>query len=638
MCGIAGVALPGGAWVDRDGVRRMAATLRRRGPDAEGFYFAPGVGLGHRRLSIVDVQGGQQPFVSTRGRVAVAVNGEIYNHASLRSELIQRGHRFKTRSDCEVVLHGYEEDGVAFFRRLNGMFALAIWDGRTAPGRLVLARDRMGQKPLYFATLPDGGLAFASELKALLQHPGVDRSVSPAALARYLVFEYVPAPYSIVAGARKLLPAHHLTWEGEGGTIRTGRYWSLPLGEADPSPRATMDGRSVVERFSSLLLQSVQRRLMSEVPLGVFLSGGLDSSAVLACLAQITDPRSIRTFTIGFDDKSFDESRHAERVARHFGTDHHCELLRPEDALGLIPDISDWLDEPFGDASLVPTYLLSRFARQHVTVALGGDGADELLGGYPTFVADQAALLFQALPGGLRSLVERGVRQLPVSMANFSLDFKARAFLRGMPYRGLTRQQVWLGSFGPLQLPRILSPALREQLEVDDPFRDLEAVVSELDLRRRLDRLVAFYCRYYLADDILTKVDRASMACSLEVRSPMLDPDLVEYAARLPPHWKVRLHTTKRVLRESMRGLLPAATLGRAKKGFGMPVARWLRRDLRPLMDRLLDARQVERQGLLEATEVQRLVGEHLSGRADRRKPLWTLMMFQLWLERYGRQ
>ncbi len=617
----------------------MTLSLRRRGPDAEGFYFAPGVGLGHRRLSIVDLKGGQQPFVSTHGRVAALVNGEIYNHQSLRADLVQRGHRFRTASDCEVLLHGYEEDGVGFFRRLNGMFAAAIWDGRTRPGRLVLARDRMGQKPLYFASLPGGGLAFASELKALLLHPDVSAEVSPAALARYLVFEYVPGPHAIVEGCRKLLPAHHLSWDGEDGGVASGRYWEMPLGRAER--RGTVEplkDSQIVPQYSALLKRSVERRLMSEVPLGVFLSGGLDSSAVVATLAQLMDPRRVQTFTIGFDDASFDETEPAGLVARHFACDHHQETLRPHDALALIPDIADWLDEPFGDASLVPTYLLSRFARQSVTVALGGDGADELLGGYPTFLADQAARMFEALPRPLRGVANELVDQLPVSMANLSFDFKARTFLKGIPHRGLARQQVWLGSFDPAGLARVAGPRLRAELAAQDPYLEIDQRLADLKLEDRLDQLVAFYSRFYLADDILFKVDRASMACSLEVRSPMLDPELVEFVARLPPRWKVRGFDTKRVLREAMRGLLPPSILSRPKKGFGMPVARWLRRELRPLMERLLDPRSLERDGYFDGHEVRRLMTEHLSGRADRRKPLWTLMVFQLWLERYGRR
>ncbi|MBM4321216.1 MAG: asparagine synthase (glutamine-hydrolyzing), partial [Deltaproteobacteria bacterium] len=527
----------------------------------------------------------------------------------------------------------YEEEGVAFFRRLNGMFALAIWDGREPPGKLILARDPLGQKPLHFALLPDGSLAFASELKGLLVHSGVNRQVSPAALSRYLVYEYVPAPFTIVEGARKLLPAHYLIWSGDGGQVRTGRYWRMPFGIKDGKEHS--DER-VVLHFSSLLHRVVERHLMSDVPLGVFLSGGLDSSSIVATMAQIMDPREILTFTISFDDRSFDESEHAARVARHFATRHHCEVLRPEDALQLIPDIADWLDEPFGDASLVPTYLLSRSTRQHVTVALGGDGADELLGGYPTFVADQAARLFEQLPRGARNLVGDAVSVLPVSMGSFSFDFKARSFLKGIPFHGLTRHQVWLGSFTPEGLRRVLSPQLVPLLDTDDPYLDVERKLADLKLGDTLDQLIAFYTRFYLPDDILTKTDRASMACSLEVRSPFLDPELVEYTTQLPDSWKVRLNETKRVLRRSMRGLLPDSTLSRPKKGFGMPVARWLRRDLRQLMERLLEPHRLEREGYFSGREVQRLVREHLAGRTDHRKPLWTLMVFQLWLERYG--
>ncbi len=400
MCGIAGFLNIDGMPAQRDVLERMTATIRHRGPDGDGYYLDGPLGIGHRRLAIIDLVGGAQPMANEDDSVWVTYNGELYNEPELRAWLEGRGHRYRTDCDTETLVHLYEEHGADFVRELNGMFALALWDRRRR--RLVLARDRMGQKPLFYAELPGGGLVFGSEPKAVLAHPEVGRALDHDGLARYLFYEYVPAPGSIWRGLRKLPHAHALIWEDGQTTIR--RYWAPPL----PRPAAeSFDATS--ERFWAMFRDAVGRHRRSDVPLGVFLSGGVDSSSVAAALAELEPPGNIHTFSIGFDDPSFDESPHARAVAEHLGTDHHERTFSAETVLELLPEVVGWLDEPFGDASVLPTHLLSRFAREEVTVALGGDGADELLAGYPTFAAERAASLFRRLPGPARRLTGAAV-------------------------------------------------------------------------------------------------------------------------------------------------------------------------------------------------------------------------------------
>jgi len=422
MCGIAGFVNRAGQTADRAIIERMTATLAHRGPDGEGFYCAGPVALGHRRLSIIDVAGGAQPMSNEDGSIWVTYNGELYNELELRKELVAKGHRYRTASDTESLVHLYEEEGLDFVRRLNGMFALAIWDRNR--GRLVLARDRMGQKPLYYGELPGGGLAFGSEPKAILAHPDIGRELDHASLIRYLFYEYVPAPYSIWGSLSKLPRGHVLSWES--GSIRVWRYWDPAVGHP-----GALDFDAAAEQFWRDLRASVARHRRSDVPIGVFLSGGIDSSSVAAALCEIEPPRQVRTFSIGFQDPSFDESSHARTVARHLGTDHHERTFSIETVYELLPEVAGWLDEPFGDASILPTHLLSRFAREEVKVVLGGDGADELLAGYPTFAAERAAGVFRRLPRPAQALAGAAVGRLPVDHRNFSFDFKLKQFLRG---------------------------------------------------------------------------------------------------------------------------------------------------------------------------------------------------------------
>jgi asparagine synthase (glutamine-hydrolysing) len=622
MCGICGTV--GRDPIDREALARMTAALRHRGPDDEGFLVEEhgdgvAVGLGFRRLSIIDLETGNQPIANEDGSLQLVFNGEIYNYRELRSELESRGHRFTTNADTEVIVHLYEDLGARCLERLNGMFALALWDSMRR--ELFLARDRFGKKPLYYADV-GGSLLFGSELKSLREHPRCPGALDHESLSRYLALEYVPAPFSIIEGVKKLPGGHFLRWRE--GRVSVERWWELSF--ASDGPAASDE--EYVDELRERLRAAVRRRLVSDVPLGAFLSGGIDSSAVVAMMVDAMPATDVKTFTIGFGERSFDESEHARRVAEHFGTDHHEERFTSPAMLELLPTVVDVLDEPFGDASILPTYLLSRFTREFVTVALGGDGSDELLAGYPTFSADRVARLYR-VP---RALHERVVvplaDRLPVSTENFSVDFKVKRFLRGATLPAHARHATWLGSFTPDE-QRALTTVQA------DVFADQQRVLAAAPTKDPLERLIYLYASTYLQDDILFKVDRASMACSLEVRAPFLDIELVEFLSRVPARLKLRRLDTKHLLKRAMSGVLPAGIAGRPKKGFGIPVAAWMKDDLRePMLDELSPDR-LRRQGIFSPGAVEPLVREHLAGRRDHRKQLWTLFVFQLWHRRW---
>ncbi len=631
MCGIAGiVTAQAGAFapsIAPDTIRSMTAAIAHRGPDAEGFFEGPGIALGHRRLEVIDLEGGAQPMSNQDESVWVTYNGEIYNHEALRPELEARGCVFRSRCDTEILVHGYIEWGASeLLDRIDGMFAFAIWDARER--RTVLARDRMGQKPLFYAVLPDGTLVFASEVKGVLAHPGVEPIVDEAGLAAYLTFEYLPDGLSILEGVRKLLPGTWLSFESGQQTQR--RYWDIPFIDA-PRPE------HAVERFTELFDRAVARRLMADVPLGVFLSGGLDSSSVAASVVRQRSAGSVKTFSIGFREKSYDESSMARMVAEHLGTEHHERIFTAEAMRDVLPQVAAVLDEPFGDASLLPTYLLSAFAREQVTVALGGDGADELLLGYPTFFADAPARLYSRLPQVARQAFRGLGRGLPVSTKNFSLDFKVNSFLRAADAPLAWRHPLWLGSVIPGSEDDPLHPDLRAEYPADVVLDFARRLYETPQTDAHLQRLSYQYCRSYLAEDILHKVDRASMAVSLEARSPFLDRELVEYIASLPPGMKLELPSNgKAILKRAMRDRIPSAVIDRPKKGFGIPVAAWLKGPLDPLVDELLAESRLAAAGYLDAVRVRRLVDEHRSNERNHRKVLWTLLSFELWREARG--
>ncbi|HEY3861577.1 MAG TPA: asparagine synthase (glutamine-hydrolyzing) [Verrucomicrobiae bacterium] len=630
MCGITGIADLNNP-VRPEILARMAGAIRHRGPDDEGYFIPPpkpggmAVGLGFRRLAIIDLSGGRQPMSNEDGSLWIVCNGEIYNHAELRVELEAKGHVFRTRCDVEVLLHLYEEHGPDCVSRANGMFALALWDAKSET--LFLARDRMGKKPLYYRATPSQ-LLFGSEVKALLMHPDCPRELDARNLAKYLACEYVPAPHCIFKGIRKLPAGHWLTWTN--GIARLHRYWDIkPPGGTD-----RRDENEIAAELKERLKESVRRRLISDVPLGVFLSGGMDSSSVVAMMSKLMPPSRIKTFAIGFEEKSFDESAHARRVANFFGAEHHEQILHSQALLDVLPEVAAFLDEPLADASIIPTYLLSKFTRQHATVALGGDGGDELFAGYPTFQAHRMAAFYR-MPRVLHERVIRPLAEcLPVSNENISFDFKVKRFLRGMGWPPEIRDQIWMGSFAPAEQRAVLAggnPAI-------DHYEDVIEAAANGGFAGGMEGLAYLYCKFYLQDCILTKVDRASMACSLEVRAPFLDYTLVEFANAIPFNLKLKGLTGKYILKKAMRDELPPEIPARSKKGFGIPISQWFRGKLRPLLLDALSESRLRKQGIFNPAETARLIGEHLRGAKDHRKQLWTLFIFQLWHERYLEQ
>jgi asparagine synthase (glutamine-hydrolysing) len=631
MCGICGVAftrggqLPSPALLDR-----MCAVMTHRGPDDQGIVVRDGVGLAMRRLEIIDPAGGHQPIHNEDETIWIVFNGEIYNYPELATDLKRRGHRSYTRCDTEVVVHAYEEWGTGCVERLNGMFAFAIWDTRTQT--VLLARDRMGIKPLYYA-IADGRLSFASELKSLLVDPAIPRRIDLDALAQYLWLEYVPSPRSIFQGIQKLPPGHTLTWERWSGHHRLASYWDIDLSQSErPATGKSLDDHAAELR--AVMKDSVRRELISDVPLGVFLSGGIDSSAVTAMMAELT-PGNVNSFSIGFTDSSFDESTYARRVAKHLGTNHHELLLEPEMLSDLVPELTEQLDEPFGDASIVPTYLLSQFTRRHVKVALGGDGGDELFGGYPTLKAHRVAALYNRLPHVLgQGVIPAVVARLPVSLDNFSLDFMAKRFVGSTGYSLAERHLRWLGSFPPEQAP-LLSREVRAELEPEPVMQLANAYLRSQTLHDPLNQVMYLDMKLYLEGDILVKLDRASMMASLEARVPLLNVQLVEHMARIPRSLKLHGLQSKFLLKRALRGTLPAEILTRRKKGFGIPVARWVRGPLKEQFLSALAPSRISAEGLLDPSAVHALLQDHLAGRRDNRKPLWTLFMFERWYENH---
>ena len=610
MCGICGIATTRGS-VDRDRLAAMSAALAHRGPDSDGSFVGGGVGLAARRLAIIDLADGDQPIANEDGTCTVVQNGEIYNHLELRRGLEHAGHRFRTdHSDTEMLVHAYEEWGIRFAERLRGMFAAAIWD---APRRrLVLARDRYGIKPLYYRHVADE-LSFASELDALPQG-----EIDLDAVEAFLAFNSIPAPLSIFREVRKLPPAHVLVWEN--GVVEL-----TPYARPGPLPaRDDVDEAELVEECRSRLRDSIRAHLVSDVPVGVLLSGGVDSGA-LAALAAQESGEPVRTFSIGFEEQSFDELAGARAVAERYGTRHRELVLRPDAAL-LLPALADAFDEPFADSSALPTYLVSRLAAEDVKVALSGEGGDELFGGYYTYVAD---LLAERVGGAARA-VRPLVDLLPASTRRTSLDYRAKRFARAAHLPPLERHHGWKEIFAP-----DVRAELTGRIHAWDPvslYRDRFAETAGHDL---LTRLQDVDFGVYLVDDLLVKTDRASMAWSLETRVPFMDPVVTDFAFSLPARHKVRRLQKKRLLRKAVEPLLPREVVHGRKRGFSIPAAAWLRGELEPFARETLSADRLRRQGFLQPTAVTRVLDAHVAGREDLSRQLWGLLAFTLWYERH---
>ena len=626
MCGICGMVQRHERWpIQRATLQRMNDVIYHRGPDDEGFYVSPQAGLAMRRLSIIDLQGGHQPIANEDNTLQIVFNGEIYNFPELRPKLEQAGHRFTTHADTEVILHGYEEYGVEVVQHLRGMFAFAIWDSRTET--LFLARDRAGKKPLHYY-YDHEKFVFGSEIKSILQCENVPRAVNLDALDRFLTFEYVSAPETIFQHIHKL-PAGHFLLHHK-GDIRVEQYWdNLPI------IPAAHDERYYTERLAELLEEAVKIRLISDVPLGALLSGGVDSSAVVAFMAKHSS-QPVQTFSIGFEDQTYNELEYARTVSKHFGTAHHELIIKP-DAIELVEHLVKNLDEPLGDFSIFPTYLVSKMAREHVTVALSGDGGDELFAGYDTYIAEQLARSYQRLPHVLRqSVMPRLIGLIPPSPQKKGLINRAKRFVEGAALPPELMHTRWMIFLQDQEKRQLYTGDLREAYQHGDTYRDLcmyfdrSAIgVTPLAQQEYVD------IKTYLTDNILVKVDRMSMAPSLETRAPLLDHKVMEFAAAIPTHLKLKGRTTKYILKQAVAGLLPPKILTRGKEGFSIPMKNWLMQDLRPLLQGTLSETRLKQRGYFQPAYVRQLMQEHLDGKANHSHRLWALMVFEIWHQMY---
>ena len=615
MCGIAGFTHARRPVSER--IQNAIGTLVHRGPNQQGVFESDSVSLGGARLKIIDIAGGDQPIISDDGDYVIVFNGEIYNHLDLRRELEQRGHRFHSHCDTETVLHAFMEWDTECFVRLRGMFGVALW--KESEQRLVLARDRMGIKPLYIARRGDD-LYFGSELKAILIHPEIDRTLCLAGLDCYLSLNYVPAPWTLVEGIEKLLPGHWLEWRG--GAVRTEAYWRLPAGDA--RKWKTQEAESELDR---LLRESVREHLVSDVPLGVWLSGGLDSSTVVHYAAQESASR-LKTFSVTFRGRSFDESRYVRQVAAQYGTDHTEFDLNPEhDLPAAIQNLAYYVDEPTADSGALPVWFLSEMTKQGATVALSGEGADELFGGYLMHRASLLSAQMRHLPPAVICAMLATARHMPVSDDKIGLEYKAKRFLEGCLMPAARAHIYWNGTFSDNERRSLIQPALP---------RALDSVLSELAASPNgLQPFLNFDQHYYLPDDILNKVDRTSMAHSIEVRPPFLDHRLVEFANSLPAGMKIQGKQQKVILRQLMRGKLGSEILQRKKTGFDIPTHDWFRGPLRPVLDEALAFASAEHGEFFNMPRIQAHVRAHVERRANLGFHLWGLTILFYWMKKW---
>ncbi len=624
MCGILGAI---NTRDNLDNFLKALDILRHRGPDDEGYYCEDNVFLGSRRLSVIDLKSGHQPMSNEDGSLQLIHNGEIYNFKELREDLSKKGHIFQTQSDTEAIIHAYEEYGYDCLKELRGMFAFAIWDKNKRA--LFLARDRLGIKPLYYASL-NGSLIFASEIKAMLALDGVNKGVDLEALDQYLSFSWVPDPKTILKGIYKLPPGYFLVYKD--GDLFIREYWDLKFDGGILTEKAWIE--RILDKFGKV----TGEHLVSDVPLGVFLSGGIDSSSIVSMMAELMPPSQIKTFSIGFKEKSFDESSDARRIAEYFGTDHHEEILSPNTMLAVFPEILNLLDEPFADSSIIPTYLVSKFTRRHVKVALGGDGGDEFFLGYPSFIAHKLNNILGILPCPLRKTPLKVLARLaPISYNYMSLNFKARRFLKGLDFPEEVRHQVWIGSFTPQEQKRLFLPNEGLDWNLPSLYESTIAFFRNQEGADALDRAMYLYIKTYMTDDILTKVDRASMANSLEVRAPFLDTEFTEFAASIPSSFKLKNFNTKWILKVALKSRLPAATLKKSKQGFAVPVVKWLKSDLKPMLLDAFAKNKIEREGIFDYAYIKELVQAFLYNKNDTRKEIWALFMFEMWYDKWMR-
>lgn len=615
MCGIAGYWGRGSSDILSD----MGSAIAHRGPDDEGVALVDDIGFVHRRLSVIDLSpAGHQPMYSEDGSVVLVFNGEIYNFLELKQTYLQECH-FRGGSDTEVLLRLYEKQGVSFLEHIRGMFAVALYDRRTK--KLILARDPVGKKPLYW-TANNGLFVFGSEIKAILRHPGVTKALNHDAIAKYLVYEYVPGPQSIFDGIQKLEPGHVLDYDGENIHISQFEKLNPTQGGYNGS---FLDAKA---ELKVLFADAVKKRMVADVPVGVFLSGGLDSSMVAYYAAHASKTR-IKTFSVGFTDTAFDESEYAREVSRLLDTEHHEFKVEPKNLLAAVRDIPNVLDEPMADSSVIPSLLLSSFTKTHVTVALGGDGADELFLGYDTFFAHKVGMFYEHIPLAIHRTLKAIVAKLPVSHAYMSFDFKAKKFLSGFGYPPMLRNTLWMSAFAHNELRLIMHEVPTEEVLFTS------VLGTYTDGKNGWDNLVSDYLKGYLLEDILVKVDRASMFSSLEVRSPFLDLEVVKFALNLPVHYKLHGRKQKYILKELMRNKLPDHIINRSKHGFNIPIGAWIRSDLKEFFHDMLLNGALVRSGLFKREGLVILLESHIVGAVDNRKKLWSLLVLALWMEKW---
>jgi asparagine synthase (glutamine-hydrolysing) len=631
MCGICGIAkVENEEPIPSSLLSSMCQTIVHRGPDDEGIFIKKNIALGTRRLSIIDLEGGHQPLANEDGSIWVAHNGEVYNFPELSKELKSLGHSFKTRTDTETLVHSYEEWGEDFIHRLRGMFAFALWDGRQH--KLLLVRDRIGIKPLYFTLLEDKTMVFGSELKAILIHPRINRAMEPKALDLFLTLEYVPAPFSIYKDIHKLPAGCFLTYKR--GEIKIKKYWDIEPGEPQVQEISNQTQTALMDRLYALLKESVELRLISDVPLGAFLSGGIDSSTIVGLMREM-GATPLKTFSIGFEDTSYNELNYARHVAQKFNTEHKEYVLQPK-ALELTEKLIHHLDEPFGDFSIFPTYLVSELARSNVKVILSGDGGDELFGGYEHYQAQKISQFFPSsrLLRRLNSLLNK----FPPSSKKKGFWNKLRRYTQGFEHHPALRHLRWM---------IFLSMENKKDLYSDDLVQDLGEIqeISEsepfkeiFETLKRFDSMngeLYLDLKTYLPDDILVKVDRMSMATSLETRVPLLDHKIVEFAFQLPGKYKLQGLRTKKIFKKTMERLLPRKNIYRSKEGFSIPIKHWLRKELKDLMFDYLNERRIKEEGLFNYDHLNKMIEAHLHGRENYSHQLWSLLVFEIWKENY---
>lgn len=609
----------------RDIIFKMSESIKHRGPDEEGYFTDDHAALGHRRLSIIDLAKGQQPMSTEDGLYTIVYNGEVYNFHSLKERLQQKRVRFSTNSDTEVILKSYREYSESCLNEFNGMFSLAIWNKNEQT--LFLARDRFGKKPLYYTQWQDIFI-FASELKAILEHPLIKREIDFVSLSKYLAYDYVPCPRTIFKGINKLEPGHYLIVQKDG--IKKRCYWDILYSRVDiPQNR-----KQIKLNLISLLKQSVKKRLISDVPLGVFLSGGVDSSAIVAMMAELMPAKDIKTYSIGFREKGYDESSDARIVAKLFNTDHHEEIIGALDMLAVLDKVVDTIDEPFSDSSIIPTYIISRLARRYVKVALGGDGGDELFFGYPTFKAFKYSGLYTGLPQFAKSAAHFIAKNMPLTKGYLPPKFLLNKLLRGFDYPLETRLHAWIGNFIPHEQIGLLKQQV--DLGADDIYSEDFEFMKSVEDKSLLNKISYLYIKSYLEGDILVKVDRASMANSLEVRAPFLDTELANFVFSLNENYKLQGLTTKYILKETLKGLLPNSILHKRKHGFAIPLSDWFRNELKNTLLEIFSDARIKEQGIFDYDTINNMIKQHDSGGRDNSRGLWSLFVFQRWFDKWA--